>query len=93
MGSIKTIERKATRYEAIEVEQTYDEIRELFDDDPSCLVIKLLDKIEELEAELILANPKLAAKNAIEVVELRLENQQLKAWNKKIVDTVENCKL
>jgi hypothetical protein len=88
MGTIKCNETKVATYTTEEVEYSYEQIRDIFDDDKSTICIQLLDRVEELETRLKLDSVADNEKLAEEVVELRAENQRLKAFIKKVVATI-----
>jgi len=52
MGPIKLLERKAVKYETVEIEYTSEDIRAIFGDDETSLVIALLDRLEATQKEL-----------------------------------------
>jgi hypothetical protein len=52
MKPIEIVERVATEYEDQTKEYTAESIREIFGDDPGCLVIHLLERLEAAESEI-----------------------------------------
>lgn len=90
MNTIKVLETKRTEVHKEQVEYTYNDIRDLFEDDPDCLVIQLLNRVEELELRIDLDKIGDREKIVEELVDLRARNEELRCVIERFKDIIKN---